>query len=129
MIAAACSTPTTFSASPPTASIAFCRSRAIRPRSTASTARRAASWSVIVDGAGAYGCLGLYEKWKLDPGEVLFVGVDTFADAAARDAAQARIDADPRVRALYAEFTAIVDLTRVVRVVGGIVPADAVRRR
>ncbi len=63
----------------------------------------------------AYGCAGFGGVVPLGEDENLYVGLSRFRDRAHHDEVMAKVDADARIEALYAEMLGVLEMTRVVR--------------
>jgi uncharacterized protein YbaA (DUF1428 family) len=62
-----------------------------------------------------YGCAAYGATLDLAPDEVVCIVLDRFRDRDHYEAVMARVNADPRIDAIFGEFKQLVDLRRVVR--------------
>jgi len=69
----------------------------------------------VTDANSKYGCLGLSDLIHARPGEQLFVGIDSFADAAEFQRLMKEIDSDPRIGELYQEIMQVIDFSKIIR--------------
>lgn len=63
----------------------------------------------------AYGCAGFASVIPLKEDEDLYIGLSRFRDGAHHDEVMAKVDADARINALYAEMLSVLEMSRVVR--------------
>jgi uncharacterized protein YbaA (DUF1428 family) len=62
-----------------------------------------------------YGCAAFPTTLALQEDELVLVVLDRFRDRAHYEQVMEKVDADPRIGEIFAGFTALVDLRRVVR--------------
>jgi uncharacterized protein YbaA (DUF1428 family) len=68
-----------------------------------------------VDLKAKYATIAFGNKFNLNPGEKVFVGVSSFRNREHHDEVMAKVDEDERIDELYRRITTVLDVRRVVR--------------
>jgi uncharacterized protein YbaA (DUF1428 family) len=62
-----------------------------------------------------YGCASFRDALTLADDEDVYIGYSRFRDHVHHDEVLSRVDADPRIGALYREISELIDVSRIVR--------------